>query len=1425
MSISKAGKTGPTAGLIDYLVRELDAKIIGGNLPLTKRAILAQSAAWNRLRPDLQSNTVHLIESYALGEEVSDAIAVKRAEEKLKRLELKNVPFLVIRHTDKDHYQHVHILASRIRLDGSVFDDSNLALRSIVITKELDAEFGMRETPFYFRAKRTRRQEYEMMRRTGANSNNKMLCERIDWAAEQSGGSFEIFLLNLDRKEVGFRLYLNDTRTSIRGISFDCRHTNHQGIGGRKLGDGYKFTELSERIGYDKRKDFSNLLEKYALVNESALPGANKKPRKKVSTDVFVLVSRSMINSFDHDEKSEELLENFLGEQTFYSNGFQASTITKISRTETEMQEAAETKTKDSQNENSKTNWSLLNDSFEGNQTDADVTNKVQKIAAGEIKNMTVGEIAETNLIEIESSKLAGISDANDATRSGNFRAATKQPETFVFDADSSQKIDEKNSSVKVGDSSEIREKINNKTATDETDSTPSAKFLKILQNEIDRARESSTHFSEFLTELQLREIICLPENDAAGKTVDLIFIKQGIDVSSGELEENYHFPALVEKLDYQDRSNFISTSSLPFDDDAFRAETIALRDKPLSEYWWKMKAETDEGGRVKINPAAFELLRSVYQHTFQRDIEDVKNIENLFDKPTDTDRFLESLDLIENNNVVYKESIASISKSIREGRQTLGNDNLILTAGEASKPPTQNLNLDLLSKKFQEALGEKSQNIIESQSEEDKSKPANNRTETAHQLGRELAAELSFKAAFHNQNEFAENIDDARFEIIVDIGKGKETREISRADLRRECLAIAQGKLADTKKEGFLRGIAEDERISIEEAEQKQFKREISKAQKFQMPWINALEKRLTSESQNLSEKTKQANLHFQHEKSRTALMAERDSAENIKEIKLHLEPETIWLEQTRAAARGDAEAFIMLETLHRANDLPRPNAVYARLLAQEAVLQMRVRANEKIALEHFQIGEEKNKIVVNLRCQNGELKVEKWSVQRNDIKPLSEGESPDKIHRQTKQTPHSIKSSDESEERFHLKTLAEINLFEIENSRSNQSSQKPHSDPVKIIESDIKLQIVRTVADYVERENKSAELARLVADAEAISEISKSGSSAIADDSRIALLNAMEDSIKREETVRDYLKSDGSLNAESLAIPESNFKDDELKEIGLTAIKIGNAKETAEYLKLVRDDAEFAAVTGATTERLAADFVIAEARAFQQANEAIRDVKPIAENIVQIELSSAYLIQSIEYLQTADSFRQNLPSVSEKTDIKNFSLEDINRLQPLLASNNLLTEMLNDQAYEIGHDLSRNIQPPLTQSEREIVEQWTFKQDFHDQVEQINRSNRFYDEMHQQAESATQNQIPFQTVAQNFTTINPSDRQSAEEAQFWKNDRRQREDEITCENAQRRLTLTEAEKAAEDADALAQINKDESTEEQEREGNAITL
>ena len=586
MSISKEGKTGPSSSLIDYLLRELDAEIIGGTFYGDKRTILAQSGAWNRLHPNLQANTAHLIESYPPGELVSDQIINFRVLEKLKRLGFEGCPYLIVKHTDKEHYLHVHILASRIRIDGSVVDDSNLARRAIAVTKELDAEFGMRETPFYFRSERVGRKEYEMMKRTGEDSQNQILRNIIQKAAQTSEKSFEKFLTNLEQDEVGFWLYLNEGQTDIKGIAFDCQKTGHlKGISGSGLGTGFGFPKLSKQIGYDKVKDFPKLIEKYQLKPKSEIQPKAKKSKPGGVKETYILVSHTVNDSIKSDDQPATASEKNLKDT---ANDLADSRPIEMPEVQVENpfgRNVSQPEVHAAKTEAAAEDFPLVNPSPES-------------IAESENLNL---KIAENEYVK-----------STEPVKSEDALAKDNEIKLFY------KKDGEDDDSGTTKDKAKV-----------------TVRFVKFLQDKIDAANDSAASFSGFLQNLQHKRITCLPEIDDDRRVFDFVFIKKGIAVSSGELGEGYKFHQLAHKLDYPDKPIFAPQME---DENSFRTEVAALRDKPLSEYWWKMTAKPDDEGRVAVSPAAFAFMRVTHEAVFQVDVE---NFEDSFRDKETADKFL----------------------------------------------------------------------------------------------------------------------------------------------------------------------------------------------------------------------------------------------------------------------------------------------------------------------------------------------------------------------------------------------------------------------------------------------------------------------------------------------------------------------------------------------------------------------------------------------------------------------------------------------------------------------------------------------------------------------------------------------------------------------------------------------------------------
>ena len=122
--IAKAVKGKGFRGALDYDLSKEHGRILETNMAgVSPRELAAEFGEIRRLRPNLGKAVLHVSLSAALGENLSDSQWRQIGQRYLDGMGLDQNQYLITRHTDTEH-EHIHILASRIRFDGSVTSDS-----------------------------------------------------------------------------------------------------------------------------------------------------------------------------------------------------------------------------------------------------------------------------------------------------------------------------------------------------------------------------------------------------------------------------------------------------------------------------------------------------------------------------------------------------------------------------------------------------------------------------------------------------------------------------------------------------------------------------------------------------------------------------------------------------------------------------------------------------------------------------------------------------------------------------------------------------------------------------------------------------------------------------------------------------------------------------------------------------------------------------------------------------------------------------------------------------------------------------------------------------------------------------------------------------------------------------------------------------
>lgn len=175
-------------GLLDYLKANEDGpapgRLIGGSMAgTTPRELAKEFAVSRRLRPDIAKPVWHNSLRLPTGEDASDEDWNKIAEDYLTRIgfDIQKTQYCVWKHDDE---AALHIVASRIMLDGTVYLGKNENLISSRVIQQLEKDHGLTITKGPGTESAARRKpsknKIEKALRTGKRPSELVLQETID---------------------------------------------------------------------------------------------------------------------------------------------------------------------------------------------------------------------------------------------------------------------------------------------------------------------------------------------------------------------------------------------------------------------------------------------------------------------------------------------------------------------------------------------------------------------------------------------------------------------------------------------------------------------------------------------------------------------------------------------------------------------------------------------------------------------------------------------------------------------------------------------------------------------------------------------------------------------------------------------------------------------------------------------------------------------------------------------------------------------------------------------------------------------------------------------------------------------------------------------------------------------------------------------
>ena len=267
MAIGKLTKGNNAAGLVDYILADQDHKgehrdravIVGGTLGFDAQAAKAHLGALKNLRPSLTRNVAHMSISLPEGDralsdeewsQIGDMWAAQMGFE----------AYMTVCHGD-----HIHIAASRIRLDGSVVSDAHDFRRSEAVIREIEARFDLIhvQPSHLLDPSRARdhvaaptRGEFEMADRGVISTKARLQVLLNDLTAAPITATD--FVEALEECGVDVRPNVSAETGTLSGFSFglDGHH-----ISASQIGRKFSLKHLNERgFTYEQDRDFSTLI-------------------------------------------------------------------------------------------------------------------------------------------------------------------------------------------------------------------------------------------------------------------------------------------------------------------------------------------------------------------------------------------------------------------------------------------------------------------------------------------------------------------------------------------------------------------------------------------------------------------------------------------------------------------------------------------------------------------------------------------------------------------------------------------------------------------------------------------------------------------------------------------------------------------------------------------------------------------------------------------------------------------------------------------------------------------------------------------------------------------------------------------------------------------------------------------------------------
>ncbi|MGZ2995699.1 relaxase/mobilization nuclease domain-containing protein [Pseudomonas aeruginosa] len=239
-------------GLIKYALSNSHSSLIGGNLSSSKHKEMTHEFNISQnLRPEIKKPVWHNSLRLPKGEKLSPSRWCQIADEYLRRMGFSDFHQRAYILHDEEEGQHVHIIASRIGLDGSLYLGRNENLISTKQIFELEKVYKLKESPLV-PPERTTESDRDLSRPKSGESNlyERINSQPIRYKIAQSidlatRGSPSILTFVERLKIMGVATSINFSSDKINGFSFENSGVFFKGS---QIGKKYSARNILNRL-------------------------------------------------------------------------------------------------------------------------------------------------------------------------------------------------------------------------------------------------------------------------------------------------------------------------------------------------------------------------------------------------------------------------------------------------------------------------------------------------------------------------------------------------------------------------------------------------------------------------------------------------------------------------------------------------------------------------------------------------------------------------------------------------------------------------------------------------------------------------------------------------------------------------------------------------------------------------------------------------------------------------------------------------------------------------------------------------------------------------------------------------------------------------------------------------------------------------